>query len=31
VESLWQKEKRIETPHLTVRYQPTAGSTFWRT
>ena len=30
VESLYQKQKRLETPHLAVRYQPTAESTFWR-
>ncbi len=31
VESLFQNQKRLETPHLAVRYQPTAESTFWRT
>lgn len=31
IESLFQKEKRLETPHLAVKYQPTAESTFWRT
>jgi hypothetical protein len=30
VESLYQKQKRLETPHLAVRYQPTSESTFWR-
>ncbi|WP_406696277.1 hypothetical protein V5E97_35340 [Singulisphaera sp. Ch08] len=30
VESLFQKQKRLETPHLAVQYQPTAESTFWR-
>jgi hypothetical protein len=30
VESLFQEQKRIETPHLAVAYQPTAQSTFWR-
>jgi len=30
VESLYQKQKRLETPHLAVKYQPTAESTFWR-
>ncbi|AGA26427.1 hypothetical protein [Singulisphaera acidiphila] len=30
VESLFQKQKRLETPHLAVPYQPTAESTFWR-
>lgn len=29
VESLFQNQQRIETPHLTVAYQPTAKSTFW--
>ncbi len=31
IESLFQKQKRLETPHLDVRYQPTPESTFWRT
>ena len=31
IDSLFQKQKRIETPHLAVRYQPTPESTFWRT
>ena len=31
IESLYQKQKRLETPHLAVRYQPTRESTFWRT
>ena len=30
VESLFQKQKRLETPHLAVAYQPTTESTFWR-
>ena len=30
VESLWLGQKRIETPHLAIRYQPTEESTFWR-
>lgn len=30
VESLWLGQKRIETPHLVIRYQPTKESTFWR-
>ncbi|SIO62571.1 hypothetical protein SAMN05444166_7085 [Singulisphaera sp. GP187] len=30
VESLFQQQKRLETPHLAVQYQPTAESTFWR-
>jgi hypothetical protein len=31
VESLYRDQVRQETPHLAVRYQPTKGSTFWRT
>ena len=31
IESLYQEQKRLETPHLAVRYQPTRESTFWRT
>ena len=31
VESLYQGQKRLETPHLAVRYQPARESTFWRT
>jgi len=31
VESLHQDQKRQETPHLDIAYQPTAESTFWRT
>ena len=31
VESLYQKQTRIETPHLGIRYHPTKESTFWRT
>ncbi|MSR60483.1 MAG: hypothetical protein EXS05_23055 [Planctomycetaceae bacterium] len=31
IESLFQNQKRLETPHLAVQYQPTAESTFWRT
>jgi hypothetical protein len=31
IDSLFQKQKRVETPHLAVRYQPTPESTFWRT
>ena len=30
VESIWQGQKRMETPHLHIRYQPTQASTFWR-
>ena len=30
IESLFQGQKRLETPHLSVRYQPTRESTFWR-
>jgi hypothetical protein len=30
VESLWLGQKRLETPHLAIRYQPTEESTFWR-
>jgi hypothetical protein len=30
VESLWQGERLLETPHLDIRYHPTAESTFWR-
>lgn len=31
VESLFQQQKKLETPHLAVAYQPTKQSTFWRT
>ena len=31
VESLFREQKRYETPHLAIRYQPTKESTFWRT
>ena len=31
IESLYQKQKRLETPHLSIRYQATRESTFWRT
>ena len=31
VESLFIGQKRYETPHLAIRYQPTKESTFWRT
>ncbi len=31
VESLHQEQKRIDTPHLDIAYQPAEESTFWRT
>lgn len=31
IESLFQMQKRVETPHLRIQYQPTLESTFWRT
>ena len=31
VESLYRNQARYETPHLSVRYQPTRESTYWRT
>jgi hypothetical protein len=31
VESLFQNQTRLETPHLAIAYQPTQESTFWRT
>ena len=31
IESLWLGQKRIETPHLAIRYQPTPRSLFRRT
>ncbi len=31
VESLYQKQKRIQTPHLAIKYKATKKSTFWRT
>lgn len=31
IESLFQNQQKIETPHLAVEYQPTPQSTFWRT
>jgi hypothetical protein len=31
VESLYRNQVRYETPHLSVRYQPTRESTYWRT
>jgi hypothetical protein len=31
VDSLYAGQTRVETPHLAIKYQPTAESTFWRT
>jgi hypothetical protein len=31
VESLYQGQRRIETPHLAIKYQPTEHSTYWST
>ncbi|HAB12117.1 MAG TPA: hypothetical protein DCE47_10550, partial [Planctomycetaceae bacterium] len=31
VESLFQKQKRLDTPHLAIKYKSTRKSTFWRT
>jgi hypothetical protein len=31
VESLFREQVRYDTPHLAIAYQPTKGSTFWRT
>lgn len=31
VDSLYAGQTRLETPHLAIRYQPSAKSTFWRT
>jgi hypothetical protein len=31
VESLYRNQVRYETPHLSIRYQPTRESTYWRT
>jgi len=31
IESLYQQQRRLETPHLAIRYKPTRRSTFWRT
>jgi hypothetical protein len=31
VDSLYAGQVRVETPHLAIRYQATAESTFWRT
>ena len=30
IESLYQKQKRLETPHLAIRYKATRESTYWR-
>jgi hypothetical protein len=30
VDSLFQEQKRLDTPHLQIAYQPTTESTFWR-
>ena len=30
VESIWKGQKRLETPHLKIAYQPSRESTFWR-
>ena len=30
IESLYQKQKRLQTPHLAIPYEPTRESTFWR-
>lgn len=31
IESLHQQQRRLETPHLDIRYTPTRQSTFWKT
>jgi hypothetical protein len=31
VDSLYAGQTRVETPHLAIKYQPTAESTYWRT
>jgi hypothetical protein len=31
VESLYRNQTRYDTPHLSIRYQPTKESTYWRT
>ena len=31
VESLYRDQKRLDTPHLAIAYQPARESTFWRT
>lgn len=30
IESLYQKQRRLETPHLAIRYEAPRESTFWR-
>jgi hypothetical protein len=30
VDSLYEGQKRLETPHLAIRYQSSPNSTFWR-
>jgi hypothetical protein len=30
VDSLFQEQARIDTPHLSIAYQPAPASTFWR-
>jgi len=30
VDSLWDGQKRVETPHLNISYEPTEEPTFWR-
>jgi hypothetical protein len=31
VDSLYAGQVRVDTPHLAIRYQAPAASTFWRT
>ena len=31
IDSLYENQKRLETPHLAIRYEPPRESTFWRT
>ena len=30
IESLYQQQRRLETPQLAIHYKPTRQSTFWR-
>ena len=30
VDSLWEGQKRVETPHLSIAYEPAEEPTFWR-